>query len=242
MDISIERKAKDILAAGCLLASAKGFSRAARHKAEQLEVPLVDLSVAPAEWPRWLSAGSFTTADLHWRVRNVNLPRVRGVPPNILEGDLRQGDALFENPEGRKFTANQLFSRWCQIPGNEDVLLAEVEGSDQRRTRTIPLQFDRPMKILANTVRPLPAVKGASFDVEFWAHEQVIPLRLFEQPDPSEGEPRFSLVSGAVSDGKSVQRLRIIVETDPETGERQLAMQSAVPETPAESDQVTPEE
>jgi hypothetical protein len=89
------------------------------------------------------------------------------------------------------------------------------------------------MKILANTVRPLPAIKGASFDIEFWANHQVIPLRLFEEPEPAEGAPRYALVSGAVSDGRSVQRLRLTLETDPESGERRVAFATSAQEPPS---------
>lgn len=221
-------KAANTGALRSLAVSSAGFSRPARHRAEDLGVDLVVLNdPTSVEWPSWIANRSFTTGDLQWRVMGVTLPPAPGVPGSAFRPELGRNDALFENPTGRKFTPLKLFERWLRIEGNEDSLMEEADRAEGAvRKKTIMLAFDRPMKLLGTTVRRLPAVTAANFEIEFWANRRVIPVSLMVAP--SEGDPwdaEVALVSGAVQHEGQVKRVVMALDVDDETGERVVVTQ-----------------
>jgi hypothetical protein len=218
-------KAQNTGAVRVMAVSTAGFSRPARRRAEELEVSLVTLhDPREAEWPTWITNRSFTTADLQWRVMGVTLPPAPGVPGNAFRPELGRNDALFENPTGRKFTPDKLFQRWLAIEGNEDTLAEEADRAEGAvRKKTVMLAFDRPMKLLGTTVRRLPALSAANFEIEFWAHKRVIPVSLMVAPnDEDPWDSEVALVSGAVRHEGEIRRVVMALDVDEESGERKV--------------------
>lgn len=177
-------------ATGSAIVSATGFDRPARHRADDTGVALVTLGEADSDGlPSWLRQGGFELRDLGWRIRGVALPPVPGLPPNLLGSEYKPTDALFENPQGRRFSVDELFRRWLRAPANE-ALLAQGLVPGRPTEKPVHLHFDRPMTILANTVRPIPPVLGCELAVRAWIDARHIPMELVEGELPElEGSP-----------------------------------------------------
>lgn len=225
-------KAQNTGALRALAVSSSGFSRPARKRAAEFDVELVSLEDPLAiKWPSWIASRSFVTGDLDARVVGVTLPPAPGIPGNAFRPDLSREDAIFENPTGTKFTADRLFRRWLKIEGNEDALMEEADRADgSARRKTITLAFDRPMKLLGTTIKRMPAVTAANFEIEFKTNRRVIPVSLMVAPneeDPWASE--VALVSGAVRDNGEVRRVIMSLEVDPETGERRVTADVITP-------------
>lgn len=188
-------------ARGVAIASAAGFSRNARKRAGELGVSLVDLHDGKdIAWPSWLATGGFESHELRWELRNVLLPPVPGLPERFFETAYTRGDALFANPSGRKFTPDELLLRWMRA-GNGDVLMQSLPPDGRHAERPVLLRFDRPMTLLANTVRPLPPLAAVECILEAWLEVVRVPMLLVEEaPDFLEGAPRVAYRSDEADD------------------------------------------
>ena len=218
-------KAQNTAAVRVMAVSSAGFSRPARRRADELQVSLVTLhDPRSVEWPTWITNRSFTTGDLQWRITGVTLPPAPGVPGSAFRPELGRNDALFENPTGRKFTPDRLFQRWLAIEDNENTLMEEADRAEGAvRKKSVLLAFDRPMKLLGTTVRRLPAVSAANFEIEFWANRRVIPVSLMVAPnDEDPWAAEVALVSGAVRHEGEIRRVVMALDIDEETGERKV--------------------
>ena len=231
-------KAQNLQAARALCVSSAGFSRPARKRAEALKVDLVTLDdPTTIEWPLWIKNRSFVTGDLEWRIMGITVPPAPGVPGNAFRPEVGREDALFENPTGKKFTADLLFRRWLRIPENEDSLMEEADRADGAvRKKTVLLAFDRPMKLLGTTVRKLPSLGAANFEIEFWAKKRVIPVSLMVAPDDDDPwDSEIALVSGGVRHEGELKRVVMTLDYDEETGERHVIADIIV-QAPPKSD------
>jgi hypothetical protein len=218
-------KAQNTGAVRTLAVSSAGFSRPARKRAELLQVDLVTLEEPTTiDWPLWIKNRSFQSGDLGWRILGITVPPAPGIPGNAFRPEVGREDALFENPTGRRFTANELFQRWLRIPENSDNLMDEADRADGAvRKKTVLLAFDRPMKLLGTTVRKLPSLGAANFEIEFWANKQVIPVSLMVAPDDDDPwNSEVALVSGAVNHEGQLKRVVMTLDYDEESGERHV--------------------
>ncbi len=218
-------KAQNTAAVRSMCVSTAGFSRPARKRAEALKVDLVTLDdPSTVQWPLWIKNRSFQTGDLDWRITGITLPPAPGIPGSAFRPEVGREDALFENPTGRRFTADELFRRWLQISENEDMLMEEADRADGAvRKKTVLLAFDRPMKLLGTTVHKLPSLGAANFEIEFWARKRVIPVSLMVAPDEEDPwNSEVALVSGAVNHEGELKRVIMALDYDEETGERHV--------------------
>ncbi len=198
-------------ASGAAVVCANGFSRPARKRADEEGVALIVPGETESEGlPSWLSRTTFESQAMQWRVRNISLPPVPGLPKNLLEQKFTPKDELFANPQGRHFTPNELLRRWMKVPQNERSLRDGLPSDGRKVTRDVTLHFDRPMRILANTVKPLPPIRRSDFKVEAWMDVRRIPLALLEAPPAGlPGEPRCAYASALLKapDGQGGVRL-----------------------------------
>ncbi len=168
-------------AKGSAVFSAKGFTRPARKRADEHGVTLVTLGERESEgMPGWLSQGGFEMTDLQWRLRAVALPPVPGIPKNFLEQNYSVGDQLFANPQGRKFSPEELLRRWMKVAQNEEALRESLPPDGSKVERSVTLRFDRPMTLLANTVKKLPPLMWCDVTITAWMERRSIPMMLVE--------------------------------------------------------------
>lgn len=193
---------------GAAIASASGFSRNARRRADELGVDLIDLHEgAHSALPSWLTTGGFESQELRWKLRNVSLPVVPGLPERFFADAHSRGDPLFANPSGRKFTADELVGRWLRA-GNDAALMQSLPRDGRHVEAPVLLRFDRPMSLLANTVRPLPPLAAVECLLEAWLEVVRVPMTLVEDaPGFLDGLPRVAYASEAAPGDESGSRL-----------------------------------
>jgi hypothetical protein len=191
-------------ARGVGVVSASGFDRPARKRAGESGVSLIVAGPESSEgWPSWLANTGFEAENLQWRVRNVSLPPVPGLPKNLFESKFGPRDELFANPQGRHFTADELVRRWMKLPGNQQAIREQLPRDGRPQRRDITLRFDRPMTVLASTVRKVPPVLWSDFTVEAWLDVRRVPLKLVESPvEALAGDPRCAYASDPVPEGQ----------------------------------------
>ncbi len=219
------RRATD--ARGAMVVSAAGFERPARKRADDEGVALVLASERDSTgWPSWIATAGFESQQLDWRIRNVSLPPVPGLPKNMQQQRFGPNDALFENPQGRRFTPQELFQRWMKAPPNERALREQLPRDGRHVTRDITLRFDRPMKLMMNTVRPLPPVRWSDFSVEAWMNVQRVPVKLVESPEQElAGNPLCAYASDPIAGENETARLWLWQEPQPDAEEPRLRIE-----------------
>jgi hypothetical protein len=206
-------------AKGSAVVSPKGFTRPARKRADEHGVALVTLGERESEgMPGWLSQGGFELADLQWRLRAVSLPPVPGIPKNFLEQNYSVGDRLFANPQGRKFSPEELLRRWLKAPQNEEALRESLPPDGSKVERSVTLRFDRPMTLLANTVKQLPPLLWCDVTINAWMERRSIPMTLVEDlPEDLglEGSPGCAYASAPLGTPEAPVQIWLWVETPP---------------------------
>lgn len=221
-------------ARGAAIVSASGFGRPARHRADDEGVSLVLAGERETTGlPSWLATAAFQSESFRWRVQNVGLPPIRGLPKNLVGAKFSPRDELFQNPQGRRFTPEELMRRWMKVPANEQTFRAQIPRDGKPVTRPVPLRFDRPMKFLANTVQPLPPISGAEFTLEAAIDTRTVPLSLVELPArPLPGEPLCAYASGVLpgAEGMPTTRLWLWLEHGDEAGSEPHLRVEALPE------------
>lgn len=211
--------AEKVDARGSALVSDKGFTRPARKRADERGITLVTLGEQASEGlPGWLSQGGFELADLQWRLRSVALPPVPGIPKNFLAQNYSVGDQLFANPQGRKFSPEELLRRWLKAPQNEEALRQALPPDGAKVERTVTLRFDRPMHLLANTVKQLPPLMWCDVAINAWLEVRSIPMQLVESL-PAElaldGNPACAYASPPMGTPEAPVLLWLWVESPP---------------------------
>lgn len=222
-------------ARGSAVVSTAGFARPARKRADDEGVALITASVEGTDgWPSWLANAGFESQNFQWRVRNIALPPAPGLPKNIFDEKHGPRDEVFANPQGRRFTAEELVRRWMKQPANARAIREGLPRDGRPVTREVTMRFDRPMRILANTVRPVPPVLWSKFGVEAWVEVRRVPLKLVEAPQRDlPGSPLCAYASAPIPGPTGDGRLWLWLEAVEGEGDPRLRMEMLADEAPA---------
>jgi hypothetical protein len=131
-----------------------------------------------------------------------------------------------------------------KIPQNEQAFREQLPRDGKRVTRSITLRFDRPMRVLANTVRPIPPVLWSDFAVEAWMDVARVPLSLVESPTRElPGSPLAAYAAAPVTDPASGNSVRLWLWLEQTEGSEEPRLRvEMLPEEAADAvEQPTPE-